>query len=209
VLTGTQSVSSVRNSLYGSENLALFRCRRSGSFMNCPYNTFGGIRSSGPQSEGRACHVWRATLNVPSPSIGHDERAPPTPWSAAIHRRFSVKALAFTTSPLIRIETEYQSGGTGPSNPCNGRTRSTGFIRAFSGPCSGGTRSWDPQSEGRACHVRSTRIDDPLPFTGHDERAPPTPWSAAIHRRFSVKALAFTTLVIGGALPQPRQAVHR
>ncbi|ASV76891.1 hypothetical protein THTE_4290 [Thermogutta terrifontis] len=48
-----------------------------------------------------------------------------------------------------------------------------------------------------------------MPFTGHDERAPPTPWSAAIHRRFSVKALAFTTLAIGGALPEPRQAVHR
>jgi hypothetical protein len=31
---------------------------------------------------------------------------PRTPWSAAIYRRFLVKALAFTTLPLIRMKTE-------------------------------------------------------------------------------------------------------
>ncbi|WP_297033842.1 hypothetical protein, partial [Thermogutta sp.] len=37
-------------------------------------------------------------------------KAPHSIWSAAIHRRFSVKALAFTTLALIRMETDYRSG---------------------------------------------------------------------------------------------------
>jgi len=34
-------------------------------------------------------------------------------------------------------------------------------------------------------------------------------WSAAIYRRFAVKALAFTNLGVDAALPRPREAVHR
>ncbi|MEJ5341166.1 MAG: hypothetical protein WHT09_06320, partial [Thermogutta sp.] len=50
---------------------------------------------------------------------------PRTPWSAAIYRRFSVKALAFTILPSIRMETFDRPGGSRSSNPSNGRTHST------------------------------------------------------------------------------------
>jgi len=64
----------------------------------------------------------------------------------------------------------------------------------------GGTCMSRPPSEECACHVRRLTSDRPFPFGGDWSPAPKAglkpraPWSAAIYRRFLMKALAFIAL---------------
>jgi hypothetical protein len=92
-------------------------------------------------------------------------KAPHSIWSAAIHRRFLVKALAFTGFAVGPGGTELTGrGGTRSPNPCNGgNVPRPPFV------------PWEVRfPEGPACRVRRTAIDDPSLLSGHDKRAPPT-----------------------------------
>ena len=94
-------------------------------------------------------------------------KAPHSIWSAAIHRRFLVKALAFTTLALIRIKTEYRSGW-------NPTLQSMPWKEAFTVPfrdglrCRGHDKRAPPEhpSEGPACQVRLSTFDHEFCFSG-------------------------------------------
>ena len=86
--------------------------------MNCPYPTL----SAPPEglSEGPACRVRRSTFDHRFPftrglksRAKSGAKAPHSIWSAAIHRRFSVKALAFTTLPLTVLGRDHESALAG------------------------------------------------------------------------------------------------
>jgi hypothetical protein len=62
---------------------------------------------SGPRLNVRSSIAFRRGLKSRAES---GAKAPHSIWSAAIHRRFLVKALAFTTLVLIWMETDYRSG---------------------------------------------------------------------------------------------------
>jgi len=78
------------------------------------------------------------------------------------HRSTTRRPSSGTTSVPLR-----PFGGTCLSGPINTDRRPVALHRA---------RQACPSdlSEGPACQVRSTPIDDPSPFIGHDKRAPPT-----------------------------------
>ncbi|ASV73083.1 hypothetical protein THTE_0481 [Thermogutta terrifontis] len=57
-------------------------------------------------------------------------------------------------------------------------------LRFFGKPFLGGT-----VSEGPACQVRFPITDNPLPFCGHDERAPPNDYSEGPARQVRLSAL--------------------
>ncbi|GIX01854.1 MAG: hypothetical protein KatS3mg112_0791 [Thermogutta sp.] len=118
--------------------------------MNCPY-TIGGTRSSGPFSEGRACHVRRLILDHPSPFPGHDKRAPPTYFGGT-----------FSEGPACQVR----------------------FRRDV--PVTSVIQRWMIHCLRRGLKSRAES----------GAKAPHSIWSAAIHRRFWVKALAFTTSAI-------------
>ncbi|ASV76944.1 hypothetical protein THTE_4343 [Thermogutta terrifontis] len=87
-----------------------------------PLRRFGGTCLSGPFfSEGRACqvHISGGTcLSGPFVNVRSwipFQRGPKsrTLWSAAIHRRFLVKALAFTTLALAVFRHDHESALVG------------------------------------------------------------------------------------------------
>jgi hypothetical protein len=59
-------------------------------------------------------------------------KAPHSIWSAAIHRRFSVKALVFTTVLSARLARQRPVGGTRSSNPHTSNPHNGGTC--LSGP---------------------------------------------------------------------------
>jgi len=67
--------------------------------MNCPYNVGGTCLSRPPFGVGSSIPFPRGLKSRAESGA----KAPHSIWSAAIHRRFLVKALAFTTSALIRM----------------------------------------------------------------------------------------------------------
>ena len=127
------------------------------SMFHLPSPGTRGVPLRPISSEGRPCHVRSSTLDRPLPFGGDSSPAPKaglkprTPWSAAIHRRFSVKALVFTTLPLAMFCHNHES------------TPLVGAIHELP----------QPTSEGPACRVRRSTFDRPFRLTGHDQRAPP------------------------------------
>jgi len=63
----------------------------------CRVRFFGGTRLSGPPTNVGSSIAFAGGLKSRAES---GAKAPHSIWSAAIHRRFWVKALAFTTSPI-------------------------------------------------------------------------------------------------------------
>ena len=125
--------------------------------LSRPYSegpAFGGTRLSGPSFDIGSSIALRRGLKSRAES---GAKAPHSIWSAAIHRRFSVKALAFTTLALIRMESDYRSRW----NPTLQATQWRDLLvrSALGGTCLSG-----PYSEGRACHVRLSNLDDPPQF---------------------------------------------
>ena len=194
---------------------------------------FGHDKRAPPNdfSEGRACHVrplGGTRLSGPPLDVGSSiffsrglksraesgAKAPHSIWSAAIHRRFSVKALAFTTLPLTefcRDRDKCALVGAIHELPLQRRrdVLVTSAVLRWIIPShlAGHDKRAPPNdfSEGRACRVRplgGTRLSGPPLDVGSSiffsrglksraesgAKAPHSIWSAAIHRRFSVKA---------------------
>ena len=157
---------------------------------------------SGPPLNARSSIAFRRGRKSRAES---GAKAPHSIWSAAIYRRFSVKALAFTTLPSARMARRRPiGGGTRPSNPHNGGTLLVGSDqhRSMTHRPSPGTTSVPLRLFGGTClSGPPLNVGSSIPFcrglksrAESGAKAPHSIWSAAIHRRFLVKALAFTNL---------------
>jgi hypothetical protein len=111
-----------RDPLVGSGFLRWMNHATSSGTTSVPLRRFGGTCLSGPFfSEGRACqvHISGGTcLSRPPFNVGlsisfHRGLKSRTLWSAAIHRRFIVKALAFTTLALAVFCHDHESALVG------------------------------------------------------------------------------------------------
>ncbi|GIX02663.1 MAG: hypothetical protein KatS3mg112_1600 [Thermogutta sp.] len=114
-----------------------------------PLRPFGGTRLSGPPSDVASSIAFRRGLKSRGES---GAKAPHSIWSAAIHRRFLVKALAFTTLALAMFCHDHESALVGAIHELPLQRRRDPLCR---GP------------------VFGTPMDNPSPSTGHDKRAPP------------------------------------
>ena len=94
--------------------------RPSPGTTSVPLRLFGGTCLSGPPLNVGSSIPFCRGLKSRAES---GAKAPHSIWSAAIHRRFLVKALAFTNLPSARMARRRPiGGGTRPSNPHNGGT---------------------------------------------------------------------------------------
>ena len=180
----------------------------------CQVRFFGGTCLSRPLINVRRSIAFRRGLKSRAES---GAKAPHSIWSAAIHRRFLVKALAFTVLALIRMEPASASRrdplvGSDEhrlmTHPTSSGTTSVP-LRPFGGTCLSGP--FFSESEGPACQVRffgATCLSRPLINVrrsiafrrGLKSRAKSGAlWSAAIHRRFFTKASAFARLAFFGS----------
>ena len=182
-----------------------------------PLRPFGGTCLSGPPFNAGSSIAFPRGLKSRAES---GAKAPHSIWSAAIHRRFLVKALAFTTLPLAlfshdheicaRVEAIHEL----PLHPWRDPLVGAGFWRdRFVGSdahrlmthsFAPGTTSVPLRPFGGTClsgppFNAGSSIAFPRGLKSRAEsgaKAPHSIWSAAIHHRFLVKALAFTTLAL-------------
>jgi len=143
-----------------------------------PLRFSGGTCLSGPPSDVASSIAFRRGLKSRGES---GAKAPHSIWSAAIHRRFLVKALAFTTLALATFCHDHESALVGAIHELPLRSRRDPLVRSgehrwitpphppgtTSVPLrfSGGTCLSGPFfSEGRACHVRLSTWDLSISF---------------------------------------------